>query len=168
MLALFSLYIILIVVNHTGWLCLINHGFLTFKTFLLNRRERNSGCSEHLSSLLIFDGFYPVIVKRFNRYFTRAKLIHHPARVLWCPVSLPVAWFGSSTQWAYSCLMCWWHVCDIGYGGTLINIINIIKGTLTLNHAIITKPKTPENGLCTQKSMSPTSTVPTLVHHIKR
>ena len=56
----------------------------------------------------------------------------------------------------------------VGYGGTLINIIALIKGTLTLNHAIITKPKSPEYGLSTQKSMSPTSTVPTVVHHINR
>ena len=56
----------------------------------------------------------------------------------------------------------------VGYGGTLINIINIIKGTLTLNHAIITNPKTPEYGLCTQKSMLPTFTVPSFIHHINR
>ena len=36
------------------------------------------------------------------------------------------------------------------YGGTLIYIIDMIKGTLSLNQSFSTKPKTPENGLCTQ------------------
>jgi hypothetical protein len=90
MLNLFNLMLGLFILILHGGRLVIDQGVLSFKSFELNRRERDSGYSEYLSCLLTIDAFNPVDVERFSRHFARVQLFHHLARVLCRPVSLPV------------------------------------------------------------------------------